>query len=257
MFNTLRRGWLLDALDQSSLMDRFLESCKVDLEDHDEIINSIEQGLKGDPEYHACAVRHLGTVEGHRALGYEYNSIATADLIARAPFAISRADALLLKSLGIDIVYAMALLHSFGPYSQTGDFSDDELDNVRGLLTFSSASTKKTNITLSLVFTKMRWEMLTNIKLSDCVRWESDFRGGMQSDYRYERNSDLPNIQIEDREIPESLLARMPGDLLKNHVSHPVLDPLSMIIDTVEKHDDDYNLYVRGGEDMLKLSDII
>jgi len=98
--------WLLDTLGQSSQMDKFLSGLGVNTENSDSALVAIEKGLSGDSDLRQGAADYLAQIpEGKRAWRIDHD---------------------LLKFNGIDPVFAMALLHSFGPYSHTGDFIDDD-----------------------------------------------------------------------------------------------------------------------------------
>ena len=231
MFSSNTRTWLLDTLDQSTIMDEFLCDMGADTTNSDAVIDLVQRGLSGDSKLRIAAINYLADV----------------DLNKRA----WRVDHALMQHVGLAPLFSMALLHSFGPYSHTGDFSDDNADDIRGLLQIDQPprSQHKGRTALSLIVENGAWELQVNIALTPDIYWRSDFRG--------DTNHDGPDILIEEAQLPEAFINGRPNRPLREVISHHVLDPFPLAVSAINENSPDYILDIAGAREAMDFNALI
>lgn len=237
MLSPHTQNWIFDTLDQNDVMEKFLSGLGVKTEDLKAVLETIERGLSGDKILQQGAIQYLARVpEEKRAWQIDHD---------------------LLKSIGIDPIFAMALLHSFGPNNQTGDFEDDQADDIRGLLTINLPSLQKHTgrATLCLVIEDYEfpedkaWELQVNIALAENIYWRTDFRG--------DTAHDGPDILLEETQFPESVATASANKHLVSILSHPILNAYPLIAGNIKIEDPDVIIDVEGAKTPMNLQDLI
>ena len=216
MINRESHDWIIQALKDSQSLNAFIKMMGVDPDNVEATLTLFNDGLSGK----------------HDLKGKALNYLANTECITILPV-----DHALLASAGIDTHFAMAFLHAFGPECETSDWSGDEdYDSVRGLLHLVTGDLDKPVFLANLSLDKAGglWEMQIKLKLDKHVYWRTDFRG--------DTGRDEPDILLEYREMPSSLINAIKGKSLKNIIQHPVLDRFSMIFEDVDFEDDDLRL---------------
>lgn len=218
------REWIEWAFPRSERLCEFAVALGKDPADYNSTTNAFERGLYGDPQMRQVAIDYLADNER---------------------IYVNPVDHALLQSAGIDTLFAMAFLHSFGPNCETGDWDGDEEEgSIRGLLNLISGTLENPvhKASLSLDRGCGLWQLQMNMRLDKHVFWRSDFRGNF--------GRDEPDILLE-RQFPASVMAGMINQPLKTVIQHPVLDRFSLEIENVHGEDDDTRLDIETGESAI------
>lgn len=235
MFNRITQDWLLETYTQSTEMEGFMQKLGVDTENANidngnEILKAIELGIRGDRGMHRQALDYIENMGGVR---------------------IWEVDRTLLESEGLDAVFITALLHSFGPFSNTADWLDDpEEDIIRGVLTilFNDHKTTKKRTAVSLQHTMGAWELQISFDMTRDIRWATDFRGDAERD--------APDIEVDNEYLPDSLIATLPGKPLSEVIKHPHLEKFNLEIEGGQNTEDGYILNINKAGRGLNYNDL-
>lgn len=219
MISKESREWIKWALDGSEKLRNFAVSLGQDPSNAKDTIEAFERGLYGDPHMYDVALQY----------------VANQEMIYVHPV-----DHALLASAGIDMIFAMAFLHAFGPNYETSDWDGDEEEgSVRGMLHLITGSLEKpVGLTwLTLDRGSGQWILESKTRLDKHAHWRTDFRGN------YGRQD--PDILLE-YQIPQSAIAGMADKLLSTLIQHPVLDQFELMIGEAHGEDEDIRLDIES-----------
>lgn len=231
IFGQSSRTRILDNLDQSGDAIELLELLNVDLEDSDTVIETLTRGISGDDALRQAAISYLSNVDAEKY--------------------VARIDRDVLQYVGIDPVFAMALLHSFGPHSHSGDFGDDDSEGIRGLLQIPNPPLckHKGRTALCMIYEEDAWYLEVNVALTDNIYWRTDFRG--------DTDHDGPDILAMEQTIPAAMATRLVGQPLSGLMAHPVLDRFPLTIDAITQDDPDFIVDVGNAAGHMTFDELI
>lgn len=233
MFSEVTVEWMIQMLSGSPEHNSFVEMLGLGALDPKRIVEELGRGMRGNPRMHKKAGQYLKQKEELYALNVDHD---------------------ILTSIGIDTVFATALLYSYGPYGfRTDWFEDPDDDVLRGPLVFFLDGKKQEAHWISMLRTEREanWELQISIAITDEMRWKT------RTDEREAVDWEGPNFLLEEGMIPDTIKQIIKGTKFKNFLSHPILDQYDLGIEDVTEQGGEIRIDINNHGKSIRVIDLI